>query len=60
MSGYLSLIVMVLGLVLYFAFTKPEQPSMKIQECGRLMFAVGLLTYLLTTAPRVVSVLGGR
>ena len=42
---YLSLLVCVIGLVLY-CFARPEQS--KTAEVGRIMFAFGLLAFLLS------------
>ena len=50
MTIYLSLLVCLLGLVLYYVFGNPPSPSTpnsKTMEVGRLMFAVGLLVFLL-------------
>lgn len=49
MLSYLAIIVMVVGLILYLATTSP-----KPVECGRLMFAIGLLVSLLTWGTRLV------
>jgi Na+/phosphate symporter len=51
MVAYLSLIVCVIGLVLYFVATNP-----KASEAGRIAFAFGLLAFLLAW-PRLVQVL---
>jgi Na+/phosphate symporter len=53
MTAYLSLLVALVGLVIYAVSVNP-----KLMEIGRLMFGSGLLAFLLQTAPRVLSVLG--
>lgn len=53
MSGFLSLIVCVLGLVIYFI---PSHP--KVNECGRVMFWTGLLVFLFANGSAVVGTLG--
>lgn len=50
MSGFLSLIVAVIGLVLYFIAT-----NAKVGECGRVMFWTGLLAFLLANGGAVVG-----
>lgn len=52
MTAYLSLIVALIGLVIYAVSMNP-----KLMEIGRLMFGAGVLVFLLQTAPRVVGVL---
>lgn len=42
---YLSLLVALIGVLMYFIATNP-----KAQEIGRLSFAVGLLSFLLKAA----------
>jgi Na+/phosphate symporter len=49
----LSLIVLIVGLLMYALATNP-----KIQEIGRIMFAFGLLALLLG-ADKVVSLIRG-
>jgi Na+/phosphate symporter len=41
----LSIVVLVLGVLLYFYVVNP-----KAQECGRIMFFAGLLTFLLNVS----------
>lgn len=50
MSGFLSLIVAVIGLVIYFVATNP-----KVSECGRVMFWTGLLAFLLANGTATVG-----
>lgn len=45
MTLYVSLVVALLGILLYFFGAKP-----KFEEMGRIMFWVGLLSYLLKHA----------
>jgi hypothetical protein len=45
MSPYLSLIVCIIGLLIYVV-TRPENG--KTTEAGRIMFEYGLLAFLLT------------
>ncbi len=52
MTAYLSLIVALVGLVIYAVTMNP-----KLSEIGRLMFGCGLFVFLLQMVPRVVSVL---
>lgn len=53
MQIYFSLLVAVLGLLLYFLATRP-----KWDEVGRMMFFCGLLAFLLTGGvERVISVI---
>lgn len=40
--NYLTLIIALIGLIIYFITEKP-----KVMEVGRIMFAFGLLAYLL-------------
>jgi len=49
---YLSLLVAVVGLLTYVLAS-----NSKLQEVGRLMFAVGLLAFLLTGVGPMVSVI---
>jgi Na+/phosphate symporter len=55
MIVYLSLLVALIGLVVYAISTNP-----KAAEIGRLMFACGLLAFLLTTVPHLVAPLAAR
>jgi len=50
---YLSLLLAIIGLVLYFISSNP-----KIQETGRLTFAVGLLAFLVKVPEHLVNLLG--
>jgi len=51
---FLSLLVAIIGLVMYF-ITKD-----KPMEVGRLMFACGLLAFLLKASEPLINLLGGR
>lgn len=51
MVVYLSLLVAIVGLVVYGIAQNP-----KAQEVGRICFAFGLLAFLLTAVPHLVSV----
>ncbi len=53
MEGFLSLIVSVIGLVIYFVATNP-----KVNEVGRTMFWTGLLAFLLAYGSHSVGLLG--
>lgn len=53
MSGFLSLIVAVVGLVLYAISNNP-----KVSEIGRICFWTGLLAFLLANGGSVVGILG--
>jgi hypothetical protein len=53
MSGFLSLIVTAIGLIIYFVASNP-----KVSECGRVMFWTGLLAFLLVNGSAVVGLLG--
>jgi hypothetical protein len=48
---YISLFVALLGLIVYLAAANP-----KAQEVGRIAYAFGLLAFLLTVVPRLVTV----
>lgn len=52
---YLSLLVALLGLLVYILADKP-----KPVELGRLAFACGLLAFLLKLNENMVGVLAGR
>jgi Na+/phosphate symporter len=52
---WLSLLVAVVGLLLYFMATRAE-----VKEVGRLMFACGLLAWLLKVSEPMVSILAGK
>jgi hypothetical protein len=47
------LFVAIIGLVIYFAATQ----NGKVAEVGRIMFAFGLLVFLLQSGPHVASAL---
>ena len=47
-----SLVVLLVGLLMY-AFARPESP--KAAEIGRIMFAFGLLAFLLRLSPEIVT-----
>jgi len=47
---YLSLLVALIGVLLYFIATRAET-----KEVGRLMFAVGLLSFLLKASEKVFA-----
>ena len=48
MEIYLSLLIVVLGVLMYALCVNP-----KLQEIGRLAFACGLLAFLLRVGPMV-------
>jgi len=48
---YLSLLVCVIGLLAYALSANP-----KISECGRLAFFAGLLAFLISAVPHLVTV----
>lgn len=52
---YLSLLIAVIGLVMYFICANP-----KLQEIGRIAFGVGLLAFLLKATEPLLNLLGGR
>lgn len=52
---YLSLLVAILGMIVYILALNP-----KYSELGRLMFACGLLAFLLVPPGPVVSMLTGK
>ena len=47
MLVYLSLLVALFGLALYLFVKDITQPKAKLAEVGRILFAVGSLTFLL-------------
>ncbi len=56
MTIYLSLLVAIIGLLMYALSANP-----KLQEIGRIMFAFGLLVFLLAGAgDLIVGVLKGK
>lgn len=48
---YLSLLVAVIGMLLYFLATRAE-----VKEVGRLSYAVGMLSFLLKASEKVFSI----
>ena len=52
MQGYLSLIIAVLGLVVYMVST-----NAKTAECGRIAYFAGLLAFLILLGSRSISLL---
>lgn len=54
MIVYLSLLVALIGAVVYYVATRAET-----KELGRLSFACGLLAFLIKLSPAMVSVLTG-
>lgn len=50
---YLSLLICIIGLILYFVATNP-----KVIDIGRIMFAAGLLAFLLS-AKEAMKIIGG-
>lgn len=52
MTGFLSLIVAVIGLVIYFIATNP-----KVNEVGRICFFSGLFAFLLANGSAMVGLL---
>jgi hypothetical protein len=50
MSIYLSLAVALVGLVMFIVYNATPPPYPTKAEIGRLMFACGLLAFLLTIA----------
>lgn len=52
MTVYLSLLVAIIGVIIYLACAAP-----KPAEIGRVMFSCGLLAFLLTSAAHVVNAL---
>lgn len=55
MTIFISLVVCLVGLFMYYAAAKAET-----KEAGRIMFAFGLLAFLLQLGPQVVGLLQGR
>ena len=53
MQIYFSLLVALIGVLMYALCVNP-----KLQEIGRIMFAMGLLAFLLTGVQKVVEVIG--
>jgi Na+/phosphate symporter len=52
MTGFLSLIICIIGLVIYFVATHP-----KVSECGRVMLWTGLLAFLIANGSATVGLL---
>lgn len=52
MTGFLSLVVAVVGLVLYFIATNP-----KVSEAGRICFFSGLFAFLLFNGSQTLALL---
>lgn len=48
---FISLLVAIIGVIIYLAFNN------KLSEVGKIMFAVGLLAFLLQLGPRALSLL---
>ena len=53
---YLSLLICIIGLILYLARPNPDI-NPKIAEVGRIMFWVGLLCFLLKDSEAIVNVI---
>ena len=51
MSIYLSLIVAVAGVVMYFIAS-----NSKVQEIGRIAYHAGLFVFLLQLAPQIIAI----
>ena len=52
MEIYFSLLVALIGLVVYFVASNP-----KVAEAGRIAYAAGLLAFLIGSAGRLLSVI---
>lgn len=52
MSGFLSLIAAVIGLIVYFVATNP-----KVSECGRILLWTGVLAFLLANGSQSIGLL---
>jgi len=52
MVGFLSLIIALLGVVIYFVASNP-----KVSEVGRIMFWTGTLAFLLANGSATVGLL---
>lgn len=50
MEGYISILIAVLGLVVYFVSN-----NAKVAEAGRIAYAMGLLAFLLQIGQATVS-----
>lgn len=48
---FISLLVLIVGLLMYLLATKPT-----VAEVGRIMFAFGLLVFLLRVGPETVAI----
>lgn len=55
MGGYLSLVIALVGGVMYLTIEKP-----KWAEIGRLLFFAGVLAFLIVNGTAVVGMLGGK
>lgn len=55
MWGFLSLVVCVVGAVVYLVATNP-----KYAELGRISFGAGLLTFLLQNGTHIIALAGSR
>ena len=53
MSIYLSLLVSLIGVLMYALCVNP-----KLQEIGRIAYAMGLLAFLLTGIQEIIKVVG--
>jgi len=51
MVVFLSLLIAIIGLLVYFVSSKP-----KVAELGRIAYAMGLLAFLLQVSEKIVSV----
>ena len=54
MIVYLSILVAIIGLILYFV-----SGNAKVQECGRIAYFCGLLAFLLKAGEPLIKLLGG-
>lgn len=53
---YLSLLICVVGGIVYLIVNAPQ--NQKIAELGRVMFAMGLLAFLLQYVPHLLKLYG--
>jgi Na+/phosphate symporter len=53
MVAYLSIIIAVIGILMYFVSTNP-----KVQRVGEIMFGAGLLAFLIAVGGQAIGVLG--
>jgi len=56
MTAYLSVIFAIIGVVLWF-ISAPREPA-PFKELGKIMFACGLLAFLLPFGQRLVDLIG--